>query len=95
MRPATTLFYDTLVRVGAALAFTRYSFHVEAFVHESILFSPPSPSCIGHTVAIQKHDYWAVYEPPSDLLLYAMYHTILAITISCKGQDAPGYDPLL
>ena len=29
--------------------------------------------------------------PPSTSLWYAIHHTILAITISCKGQGAPGH----
>jgi len=32
------------------------------------------------------HGYWAIYDPPSTALLYAIHHTILVITISRKGQ---------
>jgi len=31
---------------------------------------------------------WAIYDRPLNVLLYAIHHTILVITISCKGQAA-------
>ena len=31
-----------------------------AIVHESTILSFPPPTCIGHTVAMLLHDYWAV-----------------------------------
>jgi len=55
-------------RHALELGLYKIFFYVEAFVHESIILSFPSPTRIGHTVAIQMHTYWAVYEPPSDLL---------------------------
>jgi len=59
-------------------------------VHESIVLSFLPPTYIAHTVAILLHDHWAIYDPPSTSLLYAMHHTLLAITISCKGQEYHG-----
>ena len=41
--------------------------YFEAFVHESTILSFPAPACIFHPGAILLHDYWAVYDPPSDL----------------------------
>ena len=59
--------------------------YVESFMHESVVLSPPPPTCISHTVAILLHDYWALYRTSSNPLLYAIHHTRLVITISCKG----------
>jgi len=42
------------------LAFTRYSFYFESFVHEPIVLSFLPPTCIAHTVAILLHDYRAI-----------------------------------
>ena len=55
-------------------------------MHESIVLLFFRSTCIAHTVAILLQDYWAIYEPPSTSLLHAIHHTILVITISCKGQ---------
>jgi len=56
-------------------------------MHESIILMLPPPICIAHTFAIRLHDYYALYDPPPDLLLYAIHHTILVMAISCKGKD--------
>jgi len=55
-------------------------------VYESNILLFPPPTCIGHTVAILLYDYWAVNHTSSTPLSYAINHTRLAITISCKGQ---------
>jgi len=57
------------VRVECEPPFSLYKIflYFEAFVHESIIHLVPPPTCISHTVATLMHDYWAVYEPPSDL----------------------------
>ena len=55
-------------------------------MHKSIVLSFFQRACIAHTVAILLHGYWAIYDPPSTSLWYAIHHTILVITISCKGQ---------
>jgi len=61
-------------------------------MHESIIRIPPLPTCIAHKIAIRLHDYKAIHEPPPDPRLYAIYHTILATAISCKGgQGAPSH----
>jgi len=39
----------------------------EAIVHESTIRPFPPPTCIGHPGAILLHDYWTVYDSPSDL----------------------------
>ena len=50
------------------LATWPYSFFVlEGFVHESIIFLLYPPSCVSYTIAIQLHDYCAIYpHPPAD-----------------------------
>jgi len=55
-------------------------------VHEAIVLSFHPSTYIPPTVAILLHEYWAIYDPPSTSLLYAIHHTILVIKISCKGQ---------
>ena len=44
------------------------------------------PSCKAYPIAIPLHDYCAIYNPPTNPLVYAIHHTTLAIAISCKGQ---------
>ena len=66
------------VRLGLYKIF----FYVSSFVHESIVLSFFRPACIAHAVAILVHDYWAIYDPPSTSLLYAIHLTRLLITIS-------------
>ena len=46
----------------------------------------PPPSCKAYPIAILLHDYCAIYNPPTNPLVYAIHHTILTIAISCKGQ---------
>jgi len=41
-------------------------FHLEAFVHKSIILVLPLITCIAHTIAILLHDYCAIYDPPPD-----------------------------
>jgi len=54
--------------------------------NETNLVSFLPPICIAHTVAVLLHDFRAVYDPPSTSLVCAIHHTILVITVSCKGQ---------
>jgi len=62
-------------------------FHIEVFVHESILLVSPPPTCTAHTITILLHGYCAKYDaPPDPRFIQALHHTILAIAISCKGQ---------
>jgi len=56
-------------------------------VHESTILSSPAPTCIAHPGAILLRGYWAVYNlPPPTSRVYALHHTLLVITKSCKGQ---------
>jgi len=48
-------------------------------------FTPP-PTCISHPGAVLSRDYWEVYDSPSNSRLYAIDHTVLVMTTSCKGQ---------
>jgi len=43
------------------------------------------PISVAHTTALLLHDFFAIYDPPQTLPLYAIHHTILVMTISCKG----------
>jgi len=61
-------------------------FYFESFVHESIALSFLPPTWIAHTVAMLLHDHWIISDLPLTSLVYAIHHTILVITISCKGQ---------
>ena len=61
--------------------------YFEAVVQEStILFFAPA-TCTAHPGAVLLHNYGSVYDSPSDLTGNAIHHTILVITISCKGQQ--------
>jgi len=61
-------------------------FYLEAFVHESISFLMPLPTCIARTIAILSHVYCAIHDAPPDppFVCHAPYHFLTAI--SCKGQ---------
>jgi len=60
------------------------------FHFKAVLWSPSSfdhpPTCNAYHIAILLHAHCAIYAPPPTLPLYAIHHTILAMTISCKGQ---------
>ena len=51
-------------------------FSCETVVHESTMRSFSTPTCIAHPGAILLHDYWAVYDSPSELsfVCYAPYN---------------------
>jgi len=53
---------------------------------ESIIPSLLPPICVTLATAILLRDFCAMYELPPTLPLYAIHHTILIMTISCKGQ---------
>jgi len=79
-------------------------FYFEACVHDSTILPFPAPTCILPKIAYTLVQYYcttigigiigqyAARDPPSDLPFvchtYAIHHTILVITISCKGQAA-------
>jgi len=71
------------------LGFSLYKilFHFKALLRESIILLLPPPTCNAWPVAILLHALaCAIYAPQPTPSLYAIYHTILAITISCEGQ---------
>jgi len=68
------------------LAFTRYYFTSKLYCGSQSSFYCLPPSCKAYPIAILLHDYRAIYAPPPTPLLYAIYHTILMMAISCKGQ---------
>ena len=53
---------------------------------ESIILLFPHPACKAYPIAILLHGHCAIYAPPQAPLLDAIYHTILVMAISCKGQ---------
>jgi len=71
-----------IVMVSDGLAFTDIVL-LYSFVHESNVHSFFQPAFIAHADAILLHGYWAIYDPSSTSLWYAIHHTILAIAISC------------
>jgi len=60
--------------------------YFEAFVHESTILSPPAQTYIAHPGALLLRDYGQHTTPPPISRVYAIHHTILVKTISCKGQ---------
>jgi len=70
---------------AAGFGLYKILFYFEAFVHESIILLLPPPTCIAHMVARLLQDYCAIFEPPPTDRYYAIHHTILCITILCKG----------
>ena len=50
-------------------------------------FIAPLPPRNAYHIAIPLHAHCEIYAPPPTLPLYAMHHTILVMTMSCKGQD--------
>jgi len=73
-------------RIYVHVGLYKIFFHFCVCVQESIkpLLIPP-PICITHTTAVPLRDFCAIYELSPTLLLYAIHHTILVMTISCKG----------
>jgi len=71
--------------VSGRIGLYKIFLYFDSFVHESIVLSFLPPICIGHTVAILLRASWAVYDPSSTSLLYALHHTILVKTISCEA----------
>ena len=55
------------MKAKAQVGFIIYSFTSRRLCTNQSSFHPPPPPCISHTVATLMPDYWAVYEPPSDL----------------------------
>jgi len=59
--------------------------HLFLCVQESIILLLTLPIRITHTTPIRLRDFCAIYIPPPTLPLYAIHHTTLVMTISCKG----------
>ena len=59
------------MRLGLYTIFVNF----EAVVHESTILSFAPPTCIAHPGAILLHDYWTVYNFPSDppFICYTLY----------------------
>jgi len=67
------------------LAYTRYSFTCFCVSKNQSSLYYPMPICITHTTVILLRDFCAIYDLPPTLPGYAIHHTILVKTISCKG----------
>jgi len=70
---------------GFSVGLYKIFVYFEAVVHESTILSSPPPTCIAHPGAIRLHDYWTVYDSPSDrsLVCYTPYN-IGSNNIVCK-----------
>jgi len=62
--------------IGVPVGLHKIFVHFEAFMHEPTTPSLPPPACIAHLGAILLHDYWTVYDSPSDLpfVCYTLYN---------------------
>jgi len=60
-------------------------------VHESTILSCPPPTCIAHPGAMLLHDYWAVYDPPSDIsfVYHTPYHMCHNYRVRAKAKEWP------
>ena len=74
----------------ACLGLYKIFVYIEAVGHESTTRSPPPPTCFAHPGALLLHDYWTVYDSPSDLPLvcYTPY-TIGNNNIVSRSKPAP------
>jgi len=61
------VFSGTPCQTKQCLGLYKIFIYVEAVVHASTILSFPPPTCISHLGAILLHDYWAVYDSPSNL----------------------------
>jgi len=62
---------------GETLGLYKIFVYFEAVLHESTIFSFSPPTYNAHPGAILLHDYWTVYDSPSDLpfVFYTPYKT--------------------
>jgi len=68
--------------------------YFEAAVHDPTILSPPPPPALPTLVQYYCTIIGQYTTPPPTSRLYAIHHTILVITISCKGQPtAPPSGP--
>jgi len=73
---------------SSKLAFTRYSFTSRPLCTNQPSFHSPRPPALPILVQYYCTIIWTVYDSPPDFRLHAIHHTILVITISCKGHPA-------
>jgi len=52
---------------GWLIGLDKIFFYFKSFVHESVVLSFPPTTYIAYPGAIPLHDYWTVYDSPSDL----------------------------
>ena len=86
---STTHTHTHYIHAIPTLAFTRYCFILKVYCGSLSSLYCPAPTCNAYPFAMLLHDYWTLYKPPLTSLLYALHHSTLVITISCKGQYIP------
>ena len=68
--PPTPLLYavhHTILVMTILFDLYKIFVHSEAVAHKSPPLALPPPTCIAHPGAIRLHDYWTVYDSPSEL----------------------------
>jgi len=75
-------------RRGTSQRPDKIMFHFKALLWESIIVLLPPPTCKAYPPCNAIASPFRNIRPPTDPLLYAIHHTILAMTILCKGQHA-------
>jgi len=72
--------------VGEELASTRYSFTLRLLCTNQSSLNFPRPSALRTLLHSYRTTFAQYKNPPPTLPLYAIHHTLLVMTISCKGQ---------
>jgi len=75
------LFLGSNTVAGVCIGLYTIFFHLFVCVQESIIPLLPPPICITHATAIRLRDSCAIFDLPTTLLLYAIHHTMLVVTI--------------
>jgi len=73
--------------VGRVLVFTKYSFSWRLLCTNQPPFYSPRPPALPTLVQYHCTAVGEYTTPPPNSRVYAIHHTRLVITISCKGQD--------
>jgi len=72
-------------RLKRRLNLYKILFHFKALLWESTVLLLPLPTYKAYAIAILLHDHCAINAHPRTPPMYAIHHTILCMTISCKG----------
>jgi len=74
---------------NAELNLYKILFRFKALLWESIILLLPPPTYKAYPIAILLHDDCAIYALLPTSLVYAIYHTLLVMAISCKANAEP------